>query len=350
MPNAQESVHLVAATVGFISYALLWLGIVWGALLRGAWANTRLRHATVGATHQLLIVCGLVLALVHALAQLAVPGGPVRWINELVPFSTTTDRWGTGLGVIAIELLLAIALSTLVQRRLGYRRWRSLHTFGYLAFTLMSGHVLISGSDLESWRVRGPVIGAWAITVILALAATPWARHLPATTGRRSPARHRTGLLDIHVDSMRCTRFGFCEQEAPDLFQLRGDGELRYSRAAPVQLTETAVRAAQACPMRAIMVTRPAPAGKTPGAQPPSAARSAPPAPRSAPPAPSVPAPTTPVAPPGPPPAGHHPAPAGPSTTSWQPRSGPYPPRSASRTGPSPITGSPPRAGGPRHR
>ena len=69
MPTAQESVHLVAATVGFISFFLCWLSIVWGLILRNAWASTRLRHSTVYGIHHTVALLALCLAVVHALDQ-----------------------------------------------------------------------------------------------------------------------------------------------------------------------------------------------------------------------------------------------------------------------------------------
>src|SRR5437868_6411149 len=127
MPVQQQSVHLVAASVGFISLILLWLTVGWGSLLRVGWGLTRVRHQTLYGVQQTLTLVGLTLGVVHAVAQLAVPGGPVRLVDEWLPFTNGGDPFGIGLGVVALELLLALALSVLVQRWLGYHRWRMLH-------------------------------------------------------------------------------------------------------------------------------------------------------------------------------------------------------------------------------
>src|SRR2546430_17582898 len=108
MPIKQQSVHLVAATVGFLSLGLLWLTVLWGTLLRVGWGLTRVRHQTLYGVHQTVTLVGLTLGMVHALAQLAVPGGPVHLIDEVLPFSNGRDPFGIGLGVIALELLIAL--------------------------------------------------------------------------------------------------------------------------------------------------------------------------------------------------------------------------------------------------
>lgn len=262
MRTATESVHLVAATVGFTSFALLWLSIVWGLVLANGWTMTRMRHSTVVAIHHTVALLGLTLGLVHGLAQMAVPGGPVRWVDQVVPFLNPTDPVGLGLGVVALELFLAVGLSALVQRRLGHARWRAVHRLTYAAFMLLVGHVLISGSDVRPPVVWGPVLAAWAVTLGLWAWTTPWAERLrtrrarrPAERGRVAAQRRGAGQeITVDVDSRLCGRFGFCEHEAPDVFQLRGDGRLVYRASVPTHEAGAVVRAVEVCPARAIVL------------------------------------------------------------------------------------------------
>jgi sulfoxide reductase heme-binding subunit YedZ len=46
--------------------------------------------------------------------------------------------------------MIATAFSVVVQKKLGYSRWRALHALNYVAFMLVAAHILISGSDV--WR------------------------------------------------------------------------------------------------------------------------------------------------------------------------------------------------------
>src|SRR5262245_53097652 len=102
MPTGRHSVDIVAATVGFIALILLWSSVMWGALLRVGWRFSNVRHQTLYGVHQTLSLVGLTLGIVHALAQLAVPGGPVNLVDEVLPFSNGSDPFGTGLGVISL--------------------------------------------------------------------------------------------------------------------------------------------------------------------------------------------------------------------------------------------------------
>lgn len=256
MPTAQQSVHLIAATIGFAALALIWLGVLWGVVLRSGWALTRIRHATMYGVHQTVTLLGLCLGVVHALAQLAAPAGTVRWMDELVPFVNPFDPIGLGMGVLALELMLSFALSVLIQRRLGYHRWRTLHSFAYVAFTLLVGHVLVSGSDVGSAAVRGLVVAGWLSVVGVWVCTLPGAAKATRTLLHRGSARVQATQVTVNVDPGKCVRFGFCEHEAPEVFRLRSDGRLAYRPSVPADKSEDAVQAALVCPARAITLGR----------------------------------------------------------------------------------------------
>jgi sulfoxide reductase heme-binding subunit YedZ len=254
--SAAESVHLVAATVGFLSFFLLWLAVVWGLILRNGWVMTRMRHSTVFAIHHTVALLGLTLGVVHAVAQLAVPEGPVRLVDQVVPFLNPSDPVGIGVGVVALELMIAAALSTLIQRRLGQTRWRALHALTYAAFMLLVAHVLISGSDVGPPYVWGSVLLAWTITFVLWFTSMGWVDWLGSSVRERMAGRQRGHEITVNVDARKCARFGFCEHEAPEVFRLRSDGRLAYRAVVPGDQVNQVIRAVEVCPARAIVLNR----------------------------------------------------------------------------------------------
>jgi len=254
--TAQDSVHLVAATIGFVSYAALWAGVLWGSVLRSGWATSRLRHQTVHGIHMHVILLGLTLGVVHGLVQAAAPYGKVRAIDVVVPFGDRADPVGIGLGVLAMELMIATALSVLVQRKLGYARWRALHSLGYLSFTMVAAHLLISGTEVYRAPLRAAIAGSWAVVLVGGiLTVAPVARMPRAVLNRLSP-RHRAEEVTVSVDPGKCGSFGFCEQEAPGIFTLRSDQRLAYRSVVGSDQAEPAMRAAVVCPARAIKLGR----------------------------------------------------------------------------------------------
>jgi sulfoxide reductase heme-binding subunit YedZ len=254
MELAQQTAHLVAATVGFISLFLLWAAVVLGLILRNAWASTRFRHSTVLATHHTVALLGLTLGVVHTVVQLAAPLGHVRVIDEIVPFLNPVDPIGLGVGLVGLEIMIAAAASIAIQRRLGYSRWRALHALTYVAYMLVVGHVLLSGSDTSPNYVWGPVMLSFISVLGLWALSTPWLQSRWQSMARGSGQRPATDVT-VGVDAVRCGRFGFCEHEAPEVFTLRNDGRLSYAATVPADQLDAVIRAMKVCPARAITVS-----------------------------------------------------------------------------------------------
>jgi sulfoxide reductase heme-binding subunit YedZ len=254
--SAEQSLHLVAATVGFLSFFLIWVAVLWGLLLRNGWALTWVRHSTLLATHTTVALLGLCLAVVHAGVQLVKPGNLFRLVDVLVPFTFWRDPIGVGVGVIGLEVLVAIAISITVQRFLGFSRWRALHSMAYVAFTLIVAHILISGSDLARPALLAGVLGAWLLTVVVWLTTTPLAAAMRRRADGRTSVKQRSQEITVNVNAQQCARFGFCEHEAPEVFRLRSDGRLAYRASVPPEEATPVIRAAEVCPARAITLTR----------------------------------------------------------------------------------------------
>jgi ferredoxin len=251
--TASESVHLIAAAVGFTSLGALWLGMLMGTVLRSGWLMSRIRHATIYGLHANLVLFGIWIGMVHGFAQLAVPSGRVRWLDEGVPFLNPFDQIGIGMGTLALELFVAFTLSVLIQRKLGYHRWRTLHSLAYFAFTIVVGHVLISGSDIAGTPIRLVIAIGWGIAMLAGAATFPAFSKLPRrVAGRTMGQGVRAADVTINVDPSRCVRFGFCEHEAPQIFSLRSDGRLAYRSSVTSDQAEQAMQAALVCPARAI--------------------------------------------------------------------------------------------------
>ncbi|MBT8226460.1 MAG: hypothetical protein HKP61_03590 [Dactylosporangium sp.] len=256
MQDPQHGVYLVVTAVGFSALAMLWLGLVAGLVLRDGRAIDRIRPATLASLHRTAVSCGLTLAVVHALGQLAVPSSEVRVIDLLIPFLHERTQFGVGLGVVGLDLMFMVAGSVALRRFAGYTRWRFVHRLGYLAFALLLGHVCAVGAGTYHVAVIGPIVVIGAGTIALGLATAGWVSRLPHRV-RDLLAEGRWGRrVAVHVDATRCVHFGFCQHEAPDLFELRDDGRLDHASTARANQIDAAIRAARACPTRAILLSR----------------------------------------------------------------------------------------------
>jgi ferredoxin len=253
--------HNVAHTLAFGSYFLLWLAVVWGMMLRNGWASTRMRHSTIYHIHMIIALFGLSLGILHAAAQLFVPGGEIRVVDEFIPFLDRNDRIGVGAATIGMELFIAAALAVGFQKKLGFTRFRAVHSMTYGALLLEGGHGLISGSHVRHPLIWGSILLSMVSVIVLWLATTP----LPARARREVAERMATRQkavesVTIRVDPDRCARFDQCQKHAPDVFRACPDGRLAYQASVTVDNLDPVIRAVEACPARAITL------GKAPSA------------------------------------------------------------------------------------
>ena len=192
---------------------------------------------------------GMTLGWSHAVGQLLVPGGPTFLVDLFIPLTNARDPIGIGVGTIAIEIMTALLISMPLQRKMGYGRWRAMHSLAYVAFTLVAGHIVLSGRHVGPyWFVKYPVIAMWLSTVVLWLGVSGWALKSKRAVLDAAGNRSRSKTAEVSVDAGRCVRAGYCEQEAPAIFELRSDGRLGYQATVPPEQVEAVARAVEGVP------------------------------------------------------------------------------------------------------
>ena len=152
---------LGAATLVMLTASLL-VGIVAGAGVRSpGWP----RFASAGL-HRNLSLFAMALLTVHVVTAILDPFARIAWRDAVVPFVSVYRPVWVGFGAIALDLLVAVGLTTAVRRRIGYRAWRTIHWIGYACWPPAILHTLGTGTD-----VRAPWMAAIGAICLLAVAA-----------------------------------------------------------------------------------------------------------------------------------------------------------------------------------
>jgi len=125
----------------------------------------------------------------HGLALLVDGYMPFSLGQLLVPGTAPYRPLATALGVVAVELLAALAIANHFRSRLSYSFWRRTHYANFAVWALALVHGIASGTDSRTvWALSlyaaaaGSVAGlaAWRVSRTRPLA--PWAVRLwPAT-------------------------------------------------------------------------------------------------------------------------------------------------------------------------
>ena len=150
---------------GLVGYLLLSCSVVLGFLLS---ARARLewpRFAVEDVHRYLAILTGVFLG-VHVGAIALDQVVPFGLTNLLVPFTASYRPFATGLGVVAAELLVAVAVTNAVRDRIPYRVWRRAHYATLAVWVLAGAHGVLAGTDRhEPWMLTLYVSAAAAVAV-----------------------------------------------------------------------------------------------------------------------------------------------------------------------------------------
>jgi methionine sulfoxide reductase heme-binding subunit len=132
---------------GMLAFALLTASIVLGLTLSGRARLRRWPRFAVEDVHRFAgLLAGAFLGL-HVLALLVDTYVPFSLAQVLVPGASSYRPLATALGVVALELLAALAVANRYRKRLSYRFWRRTHYANFAVWALALVHGIASGTD-----------------------------------------------------------------------------------------------------------------------------------------------------------------------------------------------------------
>ncbi|WP_406154870.1 ferric reductase-like transmembrane domain-containing protein [Streptomyces sp. NBC_00882] len=140
---------------GTLALILLTITMVLGIASGGRTAPRRIGRFEVGLLHRNLSLLTLVFLAVHVVTAVLDPFVHLSWAVSMVPFSASYRPLWLGLGTVALDLLLAVLVTSGLRRRLGVRRWKAVHWLAYAAWPVALFHSAGTGTDtrlsLQLW-------------------------------------------------------------------------------------------------------------------------------------------------------------------------------------------------------
>jgi methionine sulfoxide reductase heme-binding subunit len=114
--------------------------------------------------HRNLALLTLAFLVVHVSTAVIDPYAGISWIDTVVPFISSYQPLWLGLGVVALELLLALVATSLLRTHIGRRTWRTVHWAGYACWPIAVIHGLgIGGQDTRIPWMLAPTLGCIAL-------------------------------------------------------------------------------------------------------------------------------------------------------------------------------------------
>jgi hypothetical protein len=176
----------LARGTGAVSLVLLTAAVVLGIIGSVRFTAPRWPRFAIDAVHRDVSLLVVVVLAIHIITSVLDGFAPITLIDGVIPFASPYRPLWLGLGTLSFDLLLAIVITSLVRRRLGYRAWRAVHWLAYASWPVAVLHGLGTGSDVKQWWMLG--LTAACIMAVLVAVWTRLAHVSSDHAGLRAPA------------------------------------------------------------------------------------------------------------------------------------------------------------------
>ena len=183
---SSTAVWYAARAGGIVAYLLLSAGVLAGIALAGKQRVPGLPRFAVEDVHRFLgLLAGLFVA-IHVCSIALDTVVPFSLAQLVIPFTASYRPLATGLGVVAVELLVAVAITNVFRSRLSHRFWRRAHYATLVVWLLATGHGILAGSDRDqAWLLwlYGAAVGSVAAATAVRFGRATAARRVPIALG-----------------------------------------------------------------------------------------------------------------------------------------------------------------------
>jgi predicted ferric reductase len=154
---------------GLVALVLLTVALVLGVPTARSSDRRAAPRLVVQLLHRNASLLAVVFLAVHVVTTIADSFVDIRVVDAFVPFVAAYRPVWLGLGAIALDLVVAVTITSLWRERLSYRAWRTVHLAAYACWPIALLHGLEIGTDSGFAWMRWVVL-ACAVAAVVAIA------------------------------------------------------------------------------------------------------------------------------------------------------------------------------------
>lgn len=179
----------VTRATGFVAWALLAASVLWGLFITNKTLRRRTTAAWVLDLHRHLGGLAVAFVAVHLAVLPLDTYTQWGWADLFVPMVSRWHPVPVAFGIVALYLLLAIEVSSLLGRRVPRAWWRRIHFLSFPLYVIASVHLFTAGTDAgNAVAVATVVVVSGVIAVLTVVRVVAAATRTPSD---RIPAAAR---------------------------------------------------------------------------------------------------------------------------------------------------------------
>ncbi len=148
--TGSQALWYLTRGTGLVALVLLTASVVLGVVEVSAWARPNWPRFLTAGLHRNISLLVTAFLGVHIATAVLDSFAPIGWLDAVIPLLSKYRPIWLGLGALAFDLLLAVVITSLVRRRLGFPAWRAVHWLSYACWPIALIHGFGTGSDTSS--------------------------------------------------------------------------------------------------------------------------------------------------------------------------------------------------------
>jgi sulfoxide reductase heme-binding subunit YedZ len=176
--TSSTALWYASRATGVVALVLLTVVVVLGILVNRQGRLPGLPRFATTSLHRSMSLLAVAFTAIHVITAIADPYVTIGIVASVVPFTSAYKPVWIGLGAVALDIMVALIITSLARARIGRRTWRAVHWLSYATWPVALAHSFGSSTDMQ----RG-----WLMWLGIACAAAVAA----AVTGRVVAAQTR---------------------------------------------------------------------------------------------------------------------------------------------------------------
>jgi sulfoxide reductase heme-binding subunit YedZ len=155
---------------GIVSMLLFSVVVVLGIVTTMRWQARGWPRFLTAELHRTISLLSIIFVAAHVVTSVLDPFAQLGIGSALIPFASPYRPLWVGLGVLSMDIAIAVIGTSLLKARVGQRAWRAVHWLAYASWPLAILHTIGSGSDgSAAW-----MLGVDAVCIGMVVIALAW--------------------------------------------------------------------------------------------------------------------------------------------------------------------------------